>query len=302
MFMNGTNYNDLNSFYKKKFGEKVFKVSLDGGFCCPNKDGSKGVGGCIFCNGSVAVGNSCDDLKTQFETVKALMHKKWKDAKYIAFFEANTNTYGEVSDLRKMYEQVLSFEDVVGISIATRCDSISDEVYDYLEDLSNRTYLTIELGLQSAHDKTLRRINRGHTVDDFTKCVKELRHRNIDIVVHIINGLPGENEEMMLETIKYINSLGVQGIKFHMLYIEEGTVLAEIYKKNPFTLLTREKYIQIVGKQLALLNPEIVVHRLISGPDNRKLLAPKWLLGKFTNLNAIEKYLEKNNIVQGQKK
>lgn len=299
--MNEKNYRDLNSFYREKFGCKVFKVSLDAGFGCPNKDGTKETGGCIFCNGSFGVGNKNEDLKLQFKHVRDALHKKWKDAKYIVFFEANTNTYAEVRELKKIYEEVLTFKDVVGLSIATRCDAISDEVYDYLEDLSRRTYLSIELGLQSMHDVTLQKINRGHTLEEFTACVKNLRGRGIDVVVHIIDGLPGEDEKMMIETCKYIDSLGVQGIKFHALYVEEGTTLAQMYKRKPFALLTREEYFRIVGKQLECLSSDIVVHRLLSGPDNKKLIAPTWMLGKFVNLNAMEKYFKDKNIFQGKK-
>ena len=182
-------YKSLDLFYKENFGEKVFKVSLDAGFSCPNKDGLKGRGGCIFCNGSVAIGDKREDLIAQFESVKEVLHKKWPKAKYIAFLEANTNTYADVDTLKKIYEPLIRLDGVVGLSIATRCDAISEEVYDYLEDLNKRTFLSIELGLQSAHDATLKYLNRGHTVSEFTECVKELRGRGIDVVVHIINGL-----------------------------------------------------------------------------------------------------------------
>lgn len=296
------NYRCLDNFYREKFGCKVFKVSLDSGLSCPNKDESKGKGGCVFCNGSTLVGEEKSSLFEQFERTKEVLHKKWKDAKYIPFLEANTNTYASLEELKSIYEPLLELDGVVGLAIATRCDSITDEVYDYLEELSKRTYLSVELGLQSSNDETLNRVNRGHTKDEFTECVKELKSRGIDVVVHIINGLPGEREEDMIETIKYVDSLGVVGIKFHMLYIEKGTRLAQIYENSPFPLLTREEYSTILGKQLEYLNDSVVVHRLISGPNNKKLLEPKWLMGKFTNFNYIEKYLKDNNIFQGKKK
>ncbi len=295
-------YKSLNDFYREKFGKKIFKVSLDAGFSCPNKDGTKGVNGCTFCNGSVAIGDRKKSLKEQFEEVKKRLHAKWPSAGYIPFLEANTNTYASLETLKSIYEPLLILGGVVGLSIATRCDAITPEIYEYLSDLNERTYLTIELGLQSAHDETLRMINRGHTVDEFTECVRNLRRRKINVVVHIIDGFPWETPEMMIETIRYINRLDVQGIKFHMLFIEKGTTLAEMYEANPFPLLTRDEYIRILAEQIEVLDEKIVVHRLISGPDNRKLLAPTWLLGKFTNLNAITKYFKEHAIHQGTKK
>lgn len=299
--MTQNRYRRLDTFYREKFGEKIFKVSVDAGFSCPNKDGKKSYGGCVFCNGSAGIGARNLGLVEQFEEIKAILHKKWPQAKYIPFLEANTNTYADVQTLKEIYGPLLEIDGVVGLAIATRCDSIMPDVYEYLNELNKRTYLSIELGLQSLFDDTLRLLNRGHTRDEFTDCVKELRKRDIDVVVHVINGLPGETPSMMLDTIRYINSLDVQGIKFHMLYIEEGTRLADIYKEKPFSLLSREEYIKILAKQLEILDRKIVVHRLVSGPDNRKLIQPKWLLGKFTNLNAIEKYLEDNDIRQGSK-
>lgn len=296
------NYRSLDEFYKEKFGCKVFKVSIDSGFSCPNKDGVKGSGGCIFCNGSTLVKSDLPDLISQFEATKEVLHRKWKTAKYIPFLEANTNTYASLETLKNIYEPLISIDDVVGLSIATRCDAISEEVYDYLADLNKRTYLTVELGLQSSNDDSLKRINRGHTKNEFTECVRRLKELNIDVVVHIINGLPGEDEDTMLETVRYVDSLEVAGIKFHMLYIERDTKLAELYKNEPFPLLSREEYASIVGKQLALLDESVVVHRLLSGPNNEKLIEPKWLLGKFTNLNYMENYLRENSIFQGMKK
>lgn len=215
--------------------------------------------------------------------------------------EANTNTYASLDKLRSIYEPLIELPDVVGLAIATRCDSITEEVYDYLEILNKKTYLSIELGLQSSFDETLLYLNRGHTKEEFTLCVKELLRRGIDVVVHIINGLPGETADMMLETIKYVNSLGVSGIKFHMLYIESGTRLAEIYMEKPFKLLSEEEYISILSKELEILDPNIVVHRLVSDPNREKLIEPKWLEGKFRILNNIDKYLSENDIFQGKK-
>ncbi len=293
-------FRSLNDYYREKFGCKIVKVSIDAGFTCPNKDGTKNVGGCIFCNGSTLVGGN-GDVISQFYTAKQVMDKKWKNSKYIVFLEANTNTYGSLEKLKSIYEKLIVLPDVVGLNIATRCDAISAEVYDYLEDLSKRTFLTVELGLQSSKNETLKVLNRGHTCEEFTECVRDLKRRNIEVVAHIINGIPGENEEDMLNNVRYLNGLGIDGIKFHMLYIEKGTKLADMYEERPFKLLTREEYIRILGKQMEVLNSSIVVHRLTSDPNREKLIEPKWLEKKFITLNAIDKYFLENDIYQGSK-
>lgn len=299
-FMNEKRFYSLDKYYKEIFNCKVFKVSLDAGFTCPNKDGFKNYGGCIFCNGSVGVGDKRDSLAVQFEKVRDVLLKKWKSAKYIPFLEANTNTYGSLEKLKSIYEELLSFDNVVGLNIATRCDSITREVYDYLSELNERTFLTIELGLQSSFDETLNLINRGHTKKEFTCCVHELKKRGIKVVVHIINGLPYETEEMMYDTVRYINSLGIDGIKFHMLYIEKGTKLYTLYKEKKFPILTRDEYIKIVCNQISMLNSNIVIHRLVSDPSREKLVEPLWLTNKFEILNEIDKCLEKNDLFQGK--
>lgn len=300
--MNDKRYNTLTDFYKNKFGCKVFKVSINAGFTCPNKDGSKGTGGCIFCSDTPYIGNVNEDLITQFNNIKNMLHKKWKDAKYIVYLEANSNTYGGVDKLKSIYEPLIQLDNVVGINIGTRCDCFNDEIYDYLEDLNKRTYLTIELGLQSSNNETLELLNRHHNREEFTECVNELKKRNINVVVHIINGLPFETKEDMLETIEYVNSLNIDGIKIHMLYIEEGTELAKIYLDKPFHILSKDEYIEITCEQLCLLNKNIVIHRITGDPDKNKLIEPRWLVKKFVVLNDIDKYMKINNLYQGIKK
>lgn len=300
--MNKKHYYSLNDFYREKFDSKVFKISLDAGFSCPNKDGKKGNGGCTFCTSTPYIGNKEKDLKIQFEEIKSLLHKKWKDAKYIVYLEANSNTYADLDKLKKIYEPLIQLENVVGINIGTRCDCLNDDILNYLDDLNKRTFLTIELGLQSSFNETLKNINRGHTKEEFEDAVKKLKKRNINVVAHIINGLPNETKEMMIETCKFLNKLSIDGIKIHMLYLEAGSKLSEEYCKKPFHILTKEEYIEILGKQLEVLNENIVIHRLTSGPDRNKLIEPKWLNSKFILLNDLEKYLEKNRIFQGQKK
>ncbi len=296
-------YHTLDYFYKHKFNSKVFKVSLNAGFICPNKDGKVGFGGCIYCSklgsGDYA-GKKEESLTKQFNSIKSIMHKKWPTAKYIGYFQANTNTYAPLDVLKEKYEEVLKLPNVIGLNIATRPDAISDECMDYLEELSKRTYLTIELGLQTIHEKTSILINRCHTLKCFDDCVKELRKRNINVVVHIINGLPFETKEMMLETIKHLNKLDIQGIKIHMLHIIEDTALEKLYKKEKFHVLTREEYVDIVCDELELLRPEIVINRITGDPKPDDLIEPTWLIKKFCVLNEIDKELVRRDSYQGK--
>ena len=297
-------YHTLNYFYKHKFHSKVFKVSLNAGFSCPNIDGTVGYGGCIYCSKSGSgefAGNITDDIITQFNKVKNMMLRKWPNAKYIGYFQARTNTYAPVKKLKEVYEPILKQEGVIGINIGTRADSITDECLEYLEDLNKRTYLVIELGLQTIHEKTSKLINRCHTLDCFTNMVQRLRDKNINVVVHIINGLPGETKEDMLKTIKYLNNLDIQGVKIHMLSILKNTPLEEYYKKNKFHILTKEEYIDIVVTQLEYLREEIVINRITGDPDIKDLIEPKWLIKKFCVLNDIDKEMIKRNIYQGDK-
>ena len=293
-------YHTLNYFYKTKFNSKVFKVSLNGNFSCPNfKNGN----GCIFCShgsGDFA-GNKEDDLVTQFNEVKTMMENKWPHAKYIGYFQANTNTYAPLDILKEKYETILKLPNVIGLSIATRCDAISDECLDYLEDLSKRTFLTIELGLQSMHDKTLKLINRGHDLKSFDECVKKLKQRNINVVVHIINGLPFETKDMMLATVKYLNSLKIDGIKIHMLHVLKNTELEKLYNETHFHILTKEEYIDIVCDELELLDEKIVIHRITGDPTKEDLIEPTWLIKKFCVLNDIDKEMVRRNSYQGKR-
>ena len=285
------------------FGSKTYKASLDAGFTCPNKDGTKGYGGCIYCSklgsGDFA-GNKEKDLITQFNEVKEIMKKKWPDALYIGYFQANTNTYAKTEVLKQKYEPILELENVIGLNIATRPDAITEDCLDYLEELSTRTYLTVELGLQTIHEKTTKLINRGHDLECFTNMVKELRKRNINVVVHIINGLPYETKEMMLETVEYLNKLDIQGIKIHMLHIIKDTRLANLYNQEKFHILTKEEYIDIVIEQLERLRPEIIINRITGDPVKEDLIEPTWLLKKFCVLNDIDKEMVKRNSYQGK--
>ena len=295
-------YHTLNYHVKTKYNCKVVKVSINAGFSCPNIDGRVGYGGCIYCSKSGSGefgGNVTKPLPEQFNDIKNKISKKWPNSKYIAYFQAHTNTYAPVSVLKEKYESVLKLKDVIGIAIATRCDAISDECLDYLTELSKKTNLTIELGLQTIHPKTSKLINRCHDLKQFESMYYKLKERNIEVVVHIINGLPYENKKMMLETAKYLNELKVDGIKIHMLNITKNTALEKLYEKEKFHILTKEEYIDITICQLELLDPKIVIHRITSDPDPEQLIAPSWLLKKFCLLNDIDKEMKKRDTYQG---
>lgn len=297
-------YHTLDYFYKNKFNSKVFKVSLNAGFSCPNIDGTVGYGGCIYCSASGSgdyAGNPNDNLVKQFNTVKEIIHKKWPEAKYIGYFQAHTNTYAPVNVLKEKYETILKLPNVVGLNIATRADAISDECLDYLTELNKKTYLTIELGLQTIHESTTKLINRCHTLECFKKMVKKLRDRNINVVVHIINGLPYETKEMMIETVKYLSKLDIQGIKIHMLHILKGTKLARTYSEKPFHVLTKDEYVDIVCDQLEYINENIVINRITGDPSIDDLIEPNWLVKKFCVLNDIDKEMFRRNSYQGIK-
>ena len=290
-------YYTLNYYYRNRYNSKVFKVSLNAGFGCPNK---KNGNGCIYClNGSGE--NRGMSLTEQFNIVKNTMEKKWKNSKYIGYFQADTNTYAPLSKLKECYESILNIDGVIGLNIATRPDSITDEVYDYLEELSKRTDLVVEIGLQTIHEKTAKLINRGHSLECFNECIKELRKRNINVVVHIINGLPYESKEDMIETIKYVSNLDIQGIKIHMLFILKGTELEKMYNLTHFHVLTKEEYIDIVCDQLEYLREDIVVNRITGDPIKELTIEPKWLFKKFCVLNDIDKEMVRRDSYQGIK-
>ena len=296
-------YHTLDYYYKQKFNQKIFKVSLNANFSCPNLDGTVGYGGCIYCSklgsGEFA-GNRFDNIEQQFNEIKEKMLLKWPKAKYIGYFQARTNTYAPVDTLKKLYEKVLNFQDVVGLNVATRPDAITKECLNYLEELNKKTYLTIELGLQTIKESTTKLINRCHSLECFEIMVKKLRTKKIDVVVHIINGLPYETKDDMINTIKYLNNLDIQGIKIHMLSILKDTPLEYLYKKEKFHILTKEEYIDIVTNQLELLRPEIVIHRITGDPIIEDLIEPHWLTKKFCVLNDIDKAMVKKNTYQGK--
>lgn len=297
-------YHTFNYYLKNKYHCKVAKVGLNAGFTCPNRDGSKGVGGCIFCSDSGSgdfAGNVHDSLQTQFNQVSQILSNKWPGCKYIAYFQANTNTYGPVEKIKKCVEPFINKKDVVAISIATRPDCLNDDVLEYLKDVNSRCDLWVELGLQTIHDRTGLIINRCHSYQDFLDGLNKLRVLNINVCVHIINGLPYETPEMMLETAKTVGKLDIQAIKIHMLYIIENTKLHQLYLKKPFKILDREEYIKLVVEQLAYLPENIVIERLTGDGKIDDLIAPLWSVKKVTILNDIDKMMVAKDYYQGCK-
>ncbi|TNF06674.1 MAG: TIGR01212 family radical SAM protein [Bacillota bacterium] len=296
-------YNTLNHYYHYKYQKKVFKIALNGGFTCPNIDGTVASGGCTFCSymgsGDFA-GNKLEPLKTQFEKQKAMMHQKWEDGYYIVYFQANTNTHAPLARLKALYEEAITLDPkIVLLSIATRPDVLPQDVVDYLGELNERMPVQVELGLQTIHQKTSDLINRAHDLACFDDAVKRLREKNLEVVVHIINGLPFETKDMMLETVKHINTLDVQGIKIHMLHLMEKTKMGYEYKKNPWTLLSLEDYVDITVDQILILRKDIIIHRLTGDAPQSMLIAPVWTKKKFVVTNEIDKKLRKLGLFQG---
>ncbi|ADL53526.1 conserved hypothetical protein [Clostridium cellulovorans 743B] len=299
---NGKRYHSLNYFLREKFGEKIFKISLDAGFSCPNRDGSINTGGCIYCSergsGDFA-GDRRFSISKQFDDIKAIMNKKWKNGKYIAYFQAYTNTYAPIDVLRSKYEEALEQEDVVALAIATRPDCLSDQVLDLLEELSKKTYIWVELGLQTTKEETATIINRGYPLSTFETALKKLNDRNINVVVHTIFGLPGESKEDMLNTIRYVASRQISGIKLHLLHLLKDTPLVKLYKEGTLEFLSKEEYIDIIITAITMLPSNMVIHRLTGDAPRNLLIEPKWSLKKWEILNDIDKTMEDKGLYQG---
>ncbi|MBQ7794681.1 MAG: TIGR01212 family radical SAM protein [Clostridia bacterium] len=296
-------YHTWNYFLQNKFGCKVTKIALNGGFTCPNIDGTKGVGGCSYCLGGSGgfAGTPSLSVTEQFREIAEKMGRKWQDTKYIPYFQANTNTYAPLSRLKSLYEEALSQENTVGIAIATRPDAISPEVMDYLAELSKRTYLLVELGLQSIFDETGEKINRCHSYAEFDACYKALKSRGINVCVHLIMGLPNETHDMMLESVKCVAALKPDCIKLHLLHILKGTKIAEEYARGEFRCMELSEYVKVIVDALELLPPTTVVQRLTGDGARDSLIAPLWSLKKFVVLNEIDKEMVRRNTVQGAK-
>ena len=296
-------YNTLNRFLREKFGEKVFKISLDGGFTCPNRDGKVAKGGCTFCssNGSGDyAGERMKSISEQFDNIKDMMNKKWKDGKYIAYFQAYTNTYAPINELREKYEEAISKDGVTALAIATRPDCINEEVLDLIEEMNKKVYTWVELGLQTIHDKTAESFNRGYNLETFDKSMEMLKKRKIDTVVHCIFGLPKETKEEMLQTVDYIAHSGAKGIKFHLLHLMKNTNMVKDYENGNLKFLSQEEYIDLVCEGVSRIPQDMIVHRLTGDAPRDLLIGPMWSLNKWEVLNAIDKALEDNDIYQGK--
>lgn len=291
----------LSSFFKRKFGEPVYKISIDAGFSCPNRDGTIGLDGCSYCyNPSFAPFSRSDHPLSISEQIQR-GRKKNKQALYLAYFQSYTNTYGPLDHLKALYDEALSHSDVVGLSIATRPDCISEEILAMLEDYAARCHLWIEYGLQSAHDSTLKRIKRGHSSDSFAKAVNLTRNRGIYTCAHIILGLPGETTSMIYKTIDFLNNLNIDGVKFHHLQIIKHTALAEQYLRREFEVYEKaEDYIPVICNCLEKLSPGIIIHRLASQAASRELLiAPHWPESAGEIASLVEKELKVRGSFQG---
>ncbi len=296
-------YNTLHNYYLQTYQKKVFKIALNGGFTCPNIDGTVATGGCTFCSymgsGDFA-GNKLEPLKVQFEKIKSMMHQKWEEGYYIAYFQANTNTHAPLERLKALYEEAITLDPhIVLLSIGTRPDVLPDDVIEYLGELNTRMPVQIELGLQTIHQVTSDLINRAHDLACFDDAVKRLRQKKIEVVVHIINGLPFETKQMMIETIKHLNTLDIQGIKIHMLHLMEKTKMGYQYKKNPWKLMTLEDYVDVTVEQIGWLRKDIIIHRLTGDAPQAMLIAPDWTKKKFVVTNEIDKKMRHMNLWQG---
>lgn len=292
-------YHTFNYFLRNKFNSKVFKIPIDAHASCPNKLS----GGCIYCkdNSKANITDNSLTLFEQYTNEVKILNQKWPDAKHIIYFQTGTNTYMPLENFKNNIKPFLDIPEIVGISIATRSDALSDEYINYLKELNKKTFLTIELGLQSAKNETLQLINRGHDKENFEMAVKKLKDCGIFVVVHIINGLPFETKEDMLNTISSLNKLNIDGIKIHMLHVLKDTPLEKLYKDSHFHILTKEEYIDIVVNQLELLNEEVVIERITGDPIIEDLITPTWLTKKFILLNDIDKEMVKRDTYQGKK-
>ncbi|MEJ5285392.1 MAG: TIGR01212 family radical SAM protein [Brevinematales bacterium] len=295
-------YLSANEYFKKIFGEKVQRISIDAGFSCPNRDGTKGIGGCIYCSSTgskASYTNSTLSVKEQIEDGLKLFKNKAR--KFIAYFQAFSNTYAHLTKLKEIYKPAIEHPDVVGISIGTRPDCIDDEKLDYFEEIAKEKFLIIEYGVQTLNDSSLLFINRGHNSAQSIEAIRKTKKRkNINIVAHLIFLLPEDNLENMIYTIKTLVDEGVNGFKFHHLYVERNTTIEKLYTEGKINLLELEEYIEILGKVISILPQDIVLHRLFGDCSKDNLIAPLWTLNKTANINLLRKYLTEKDIYQGK--
>ncbi len=296
-------YHSLDWTLRSRYGEKIYKITLNGGMTCPNRDGKAGTGGCIFCSAKGSgdfAGSAAMSVPCQLKSGKEQLLSKRPVRSYIAYFQAFTNTYAPVEYLEKIFTEAISDPDVKILSIATRPDCLGDDVLALLDRLNRIKPVWVELGLQTIHEDTARFIRRGYSLDVFDSAVENLRRIGIETIVHVILFLPGETENEMLETVRYLNSSHIQGIKLQLLHVLKGTDLASFYEAHPFHVPDMEEYIRLLGRCLSLLDPEIVIHRLTGDGPKDLLIAPLWTGAKRTVLNRLNQYLKENDIWQGK--
>lgn len=301
--MTDKRYTTFTEELRRQFGCRVQRVSLDAGFSCPNRDGSLGTGGCTFCGdrGAAAVGVPTElPLAQQLQRSKAYLVRKFRAEKFLAYFQAYSNTYAAAGELRLLYETALADKDMVGLIIGTRPDCLPDAVLDLLAELNQRTYLWLELGMQSMHDQTLQIINRGHDHACFVEAVNRSKARGLRVCAHLILGLPGESRQQMLASVVELNRLGVDGVKLHHLHVLKGSQLEQEYRRGDLSLMTRDEYVRLVVDALELLDPKIMIHRLM-GDGRSELVAPDWSRRKLEVLNQIDAELQKRNSRQGSR-
>lgn len=296
-------YQTYGYYLKRRFGERVYRVSLDAGAGCPNRDGTCGLGGCVFCSasgGTYFKGLDKRALEEKFSIARESVSKKCVNGPYIAYFQSGTNTYGDTDALRELFTNALDLGNVCGLCVATRADCIDEEKADMLAELAEKTYLTVELGLQTAHDRTAELCNRCHSYADFLRAYETLAERGINVGVHIINGLPFETPDMMAETAKRLSELKLHLLKIHMLFVQKGTRLAGMYERGEFEMLSEKEYAEIVCRQLEILPPELIIARVTGDGEREKLIAPEWSLKKLCVMNEIDKEMARRNTWQGK--
>ena len=298
-------YNDFSGYFRKKFNGRVQKISIDAGFTCPNRDGSRGTGGCSYCNNKTFKPAYCNlekSVSTQLDEGIEFFSRKYNSMKYLAYFQAYSNTYAPLENLRLLYEEALAHDEVIGLVIATRPDCINAETLDYLQKVSESHYVMVEFGIESHKNESLKRINRGHSFEESVYALEETARRNIHNCAHLILGLPGENETDWLDQAKVLSQLPIENLKLHQLQIHKGTRMHQEYKENPaqFEMFTVENYLNLIVQYLELLNPQIIVERFVSESPDNLLVAPRWGLKNFEFTAKLEKLLEEQQTWQGR--
>lgn len=296
-------YRDYNTYLRELFGCRVQKITLDAGLTCPNRDGTLGAGGCIYCNergSGTGAAQQSKSITEQLANAKGYLQRRYKATKFLGYFQSFTNTYAPLPRLRSLYAEALADPDVVGLTIGTRPDCVSEEVLDHLQELSQQRLIWLEYGLQSANDATLSRIRRGHDVAAFESALRRTREREIPVCAHVILGLPGEDRTLMLNTARFVANHDIQAVKIHLLYVVRGTPLDSWYRQGQYQCLSREEYVSLAAEFLTILPPHVIIQRLTGDPHPEELVAPSWALEKSENLRALHAHMEQYGLYQGK--